>query len=303
MKKLLLIINPNSGKGISDKIINKAIQNFEKTGYKINKVYTEKDESTYETIKEQASNTDLIVCCGGDGTLNEIVNAIMKLNIKVKLEFIPLGTMNDYAKTLKISKKLLSSSDKKVIPVDIGKFNEKYFNYVAAFGAFTQVSYKTPQFLKKIFGKFAYFIIAIKYLFKIKSYEINLTLENETIEGKYIYCSISNSESVAGFKWFKNEKFSLADGKFELLLIRKPNNPIQFFKTLILLIAKKYKEPYFIYKQISDIKIQTKEEIRWTLDGEKSEKTKEVELKNIPKRIEYVVPYKFNKINKVKKVE
>lgn len=294
-KGLLLIINPNSGKGNLDKKISEVVHKFEGIGYIVNKVYAKEEHSAYNIIKKYMTKTDLIVCCGGDGTLNEIVNVIVKLNLKVKLSFIPIGTMNDYGKTLGISKKQLFSqkhyTEMKVIPVDIGKFNEKCFNYVAAFGAFTEVSYKTPQYLKRIVGKFAYFIVAIKYLFKIKSYPMNLNIEGNDLEGEFLYGSISNSESIAGFKWFKKAEIKLNDGKFELLLVRKPKHIMQVFKILVLLLTKQYKEPYFVYRQVSSISIKTKEEIKWTLDGEEGEKTKEVEVQNIQKRMEYAILY------------
>lgn len=295
-KSLLLIINPNSGKGNIDKKIDKIVRNFEKMGYMINKIYTKENDLILDSIKEELMKMELIVSCGGDGTLNEIVNAIVKLNLKVKLSFIPFGTMNDYAKTLEISRKKLESiesdDDIKIFSIDIGRFNKKYFNYVAACGAFTKVSYQTPQKLKKILGKFAYFISSIKYLFKLRVYDMRLSFEKTEIEGQFIYGSISNSKSIAGFKWFKKEKIYLDDGKFEVLFVRKPENVMQILKTLNCLIIKKYKEPYFVYKQVSNIKIRTKEEIEWTLDGENGGKTKEVEVQNIQKRIEYVIPSK-----------
>lgn len=295
-KSILLIINPNSGKGNMDKKINRIVQNFKKMGYMVNKIYTKENGLILDDIKEKLIKMDLIISCGGDGTLNEIVNAIIKLNLKVKLSFIPFGTMNDYAKTLKISEKNLESiesdEDMRIVPIDIGRFNERYFNYVAAFGAFTKVSYQTPQKLKKILGKFAYFISSIKYLFKLRVYDMSLSFEETEIEGQFIYGSVSNSKSIAGFKWFKKEEVYLDDGKFEVLFVRKPENIIHLLKTLKCLIIKKYKQPYFVYKQVSNVKIRTKEEIEWTLDGENGGKTKEVEVQNIPKRIEYAIPSK-----------
>ena len=165
-KNLLLIINPNSGKGNVPKKINKIIYNFEKLNYKINTIYTEKNVSILEKSHKYLEKADLIVCCGGDGTLNETISMMIKLNITTKLTFVPLGTMNDFSKTLNISKRQLFSMKKdkelKPVKVDIGIFNERYFNYIAAFGAFTEVAYETPQKLKNIFGKLAYFGVAIK---------------------------------------------------------------------------------------------------------------------------------------------
>ena len=294
-KNLLLIINPNSGKGNVTKKINKIIYNFEKLNYKINTIYTEKNVSILEKSHKYLEKADLIVCCGGDGTLNETISMMIKLNITTKLTFVPLGTMNDFSKTLNISKRQLFSMKKdkelKPVKVDIGIFNERYFNYIAAFGAFTEVAYETPQKLKNIFGKLAYFGVAIKYLFKIKSYEAEIEFDGKKEKGKFLYGGISNSESIGGFKWYKKVDFRLDDGKLEMILIKKPKNVIQFFKVLILMLRKKYIEPYFIYSQVKNVKINFKAAVKWTLDGEGIEKTKEVEINNISKAIEYVVPY------------
>lgn len=301
-KNLLLIINPNSGKGNTQKKIIKLIKNFENMKYAINTVYTEKDKSILEKIEKYLDKTDLIVCCGGDGTLNETINIMMNLNIRTKLSFVPLGTMNDFSKTMNISKKQLFSvkgdKDLKIIVSDIGNFNGKYFNYVAAFGAFTEVSYEAPQKLKRIFGKVGYFIVAIKYLFKIRAYDVTVEFDNSKVEGQFLYGGVTNSKSVGGLNWYRKKDIKLDDGKFEMLLIRKPKNMVQFIKTLILLLAKKYKEPYFVYSRVRNVKFNFKEEVKWTLDGEGAGKAKLVEIHNINKRIEYAIPYNKEKIVK-----
>jgi YegS/Rv2252/BmrU family lipid kinase len=297
-RKLLLIVNPNSGKGNISKKINKLIQNFEKLEYTIDTIYTKKGSPILEDVQEHLCGIDLIVCCGGDGTLNETINIILKLNITVKLSFIPLGTMNDFSRTIKISKKQIYYFKKnkklKIISSDIGIFNDKYFNYVAAFGAFTKVAYDTPQKLKNLFGKIAYFIQAIRELFKIKPYKAKVQFNGKEIEEEFLYGGISNSRFVGGFKWYNKKDVELDDGQFELLLIKNPKNMIQFMKTLILLLVKKYKEPYFIFEKVSNIKFTMLEDVIWTIDGEKIGKTKVVEIQNINKRIEYVIPCNKN---------
>lgn len=298
-RKLLLIINPNSGKGNISKKVNKLIQNFEKMEYTIDTVYTEKEQSILESVQKDLTGIDLIVCCGGDGTLNETINMIIKSDIKTKLGFVPLGTMNDFSRTMHISKKQIYSSKKeknlKIKALDTGKFNSKYFNYVAAFGAFTEVAYDTPQKLKNIFGKIAYFMRAIIELFKIKPYKARVNFNKKEIEGEFIYGGVSNSRFIGGIKWYNKKDVKLDDGKFELLLIKNPKNMIQLVKTLILLLVKNYKEPYFIFEKVSNIKFTMLEDVNWTIDGEGIGKTKVVEIQNINKRIEYVVPYNKNR--------
>jgi len=266
-KKLLLIINPNAGKGNIKKKLPIITQNFEKIGYKINLIYTKINYSPKQILQEHGTDVDLLVCCGGDGTLNESINAIIDLNLHLKISFIPLGTMNDFAKTIGVlAKNIYSFNNYENIYSDVGKFNEKYFNYVAAFGAFTKVSYSTPQSFKKILGKFAYFLVAIKHLLKIRSYKIKVRFDDEEIEDKFIYGAISNSKSVAGIEWFNKTGVKLDDGKFEMILIKKPKNILQVIKIGLSVLTKKYDEKCFIYSQVKNVEFQTEEKLEWTLD-------------------------------------
>lgn len=296
---ILFIINPNSGKGNVKRKIEKLMANFQEMGYFINAIYTEKDRSILERAHQYLKTTDIIVCCGGDGTLNETINMLMNLDMKIKLSFIPLGTMNDFSKTMKLSKKEIFSKkgnkSLKFVTSDIGKFNDKYFNYVAAFGAFTEVSYATPQKLKNIFGKVAYFLRAGRALFKIKAYDIKVEFDENVEMGKFLYGSISNSRFVGGIKWYRKNEVILNDGKFEMLLIRKPKNILHLMKILICLLKKKYDDPYFVYEKVKSVKFTMKENVKWTIDGEDVGETKEVEIQNVYKRIEYVIPYNKSK--------
>ena len=179
--------------------------------------------------------------------------------------------MNDFAKTIKLSTKktfLAKNIDEgTIIPSDIGKLNNSYFNYVVAFGAFTAVSYVTSQKLKKEFGKLAYFIVAVKYLNKIRGYEITIEAENRKVRDEFIFGSISNSKSVGGFEWYKRSGVSINDGNFEMLFIRKPKNLFGYIKTLFAILFKKHhKKQYFEYFKTDKIKITSKIGIPLTVD-------------------------------------
>lgn len=229
------------------------------------------------------------------GTLNELINAVMKWEKKPQIGFIPLGTMNDFARTIKLSTKktfLAKNIDEgNIIPSDIGTFNDIYFNYVAAFGAFTAVSYVTSQKLKRKFGKLAYFIVAIKYLNKIRGYEIIIETDNEKVTDEFIFGSVSNSKSVGGFEWFKRSGVKINDGEFEALFIRKPQGIIGYIKTIFAILFKQHhKKKYFEYYKTDKIKIISKTGIPWTIDGEFGGRRKEVEINNINKAIEYIIP-------------
>lgn len=178
--------------------------------------------------------------------------------------------MNDFARTIRMStnKVFLSKhiNETRLIKSDIGSFNDVYFNYVAAFGAFTAVPYVTPHKLKKVFGKIAYFIVGAIYLGKIRSYDVKIKVNGKEYNDKIIYGSVSNSKSIGGFKWFKRKGVKINDGKFEVLFIKRPKNIIGWIKTLFLLAVKKHKKKYFYYFQTDKIEIESKQKLTWTLD-------------------------------------
>lgn len=270
-KNMLLIVNPKAGKGTINKKLPKIIKIFVKRGYKVTTEYTKTDYKPSDILKRYHRNWDLIVCCGGDGTLNELINAVMELDKKPQIGFIPLGTMNDFAKTIKLSTKktfLAKNINKGTIIVsDVGKFNDSYFNYVAAFGAFTPVSYVTTHNLKRKFGKIAYFIVAIKYLNKVRPYKITLETEGKTITDNFIFGSISNSKSIGGFEWFKRSGVKIDDGKFEMLFVKKPKGFLGYVKTVFAILFKQHsKDKYFEYYQTDKIKLTSEIGIPWTVD-------------------------------------
>ncbi len=179
--------------------------------------------------------------------------------------------MNDFARTIKLStrKTFLSKNidEGTIIPSDIGKFNDVYFNYVVAFGAFTPVSYVTTQKLKRKFGKLAYFIVGIKYLNKIRGYKITIETEKESVTDEFIFGSISNSKSIGGFEWFKRSGVKINDGEFEMLFIKKPKSFLGYIKTIFAILFKKHdKKEYFEYYQTDKIKITSEVGIPWTMD-------------------------------------
>lgn len=270
-KNMLLIVNPKAGKGTIRKKLPKIIKNFEKKGYDTKTVYTKVDYKPSNILKDNNKEWDLIVCCGGDGTLNELINAVMKFKKRPQIGFIPLGTMNDFARTIRLSTKktFLSKNidEGNIIASDIGTFNDIYFNYVAAFGAFTAVSYVTSQKLKRRFGKVAYFLVAMKYINKMRGYKVTLETDNSTVTDEFIFGSISNSKSVGGFEWFRRSGVKINDGEFEMLFIKKPHSIWQYVKTIFAILFKQHhKKQYFEYYQTNKIRIKSSMSIPWTID-------------------------------------
>ncbi len=179
--------------------------------------------------------------------------------------------MNDFARTIKLSTRktfLAKNIDEgTIIPSDIGKINNSYFNYVVAFGAFTPVSYVTSQKLKKRFGKFAYFIVATRYINRIRGYKVTIEAEGKKVTDEFIFGSISNSKSIGGFEWFKKSGVKINDGEFEMLFIKKPKNFAGYIKTIVSILFKQHqKKKYFEYFQTDKIKITSDIGIPWTID-------------------------------------
>lgn len=292
--QVLLIVNPNAGRGKVQRRIPEIKEDLIKTGYDVDIINTKKNFSAKDIIKKYDKKPDIVICCGGDGTVNDLVSSVMNLEDRPKISFIPLGTINDFARTIGLSRKkyfmqgiFKNYSEKKS---DIGKINEKYFTYVAAFGAFTAVSYVTSQRLKKCLGKLAYFIVGIKYFFKIRSYKVKLGIDGEKIEKECIYGSVSNSKSIGGFQWFRKRDIAIDDGKFEILLINKPKYKIQYISIAFDMLFRRYQSKNFFYKQGSKIEITSEKSLAWTVDGEFGGRTKDAKISNCKEAVTFVVP-------------
>ena len=293
--KVLTIINPTSGKGNIANYANEIKHNLEKQNMEVNMQLTKKGYNAKKIILDNIEGQDLILICGGDGTFNEAVSAIMETGVQISIAYIPLGTTNDLARSLNmtikdisITKKLLESKAK---VLDIGKFNEdRYFTYIAAFGVMTDVAYKTSQKAKNKYGKIAYYMKAIKELIKIPTYKVKIKFDEEEIEGDFIYGGISNSMSIAGFKWFNEEDVDLSDGKFEAIFIRKPKKLSGYFRLINDFRHKDYMvNRDFVYFKASNIQIQTDKNVAWTIDGEYAGDMNFVEIENINKAIELAI--------------
>ena len=293
--KVLTIINPTSGKGNIANYANEIKHNLEKQDMEVSMQLTKEGYNAKKIILDNIEGQDLILICGGDGTFNEAVSAIMESGVQVSIAYIPLGTTNDLARSLNmpikdisITRKLLESKAK---VLDIGKFNEnRYFTYIAAFGIMTDVSYKTSQKEKNKFGKLAYYMKAIKELIKIPTYKVKIKFDEEELEGEFIYGGISNSMSIAGFRWFNEEDIDLSDGKFEAIFIRKPKKLSGYFRLLNDFRHKDYMvNRDFVYFKASNIQIQTDKNVAWTIDGEYAGDMNFAEIKNINKAIELAI--------------
>ncbi len=289
MKKLLFVFNPHAGKGHIRENLCAIIDIFTAGGYEVLAYATQAQGDGYEKILEIGKNYDLIVCSGGDGTLSESVSALMKLReedseLMIPLGYIPAGSTNDFANSLGISKKMLQAADDimqgEYYDCDIGQFNDKYYVYVAGFGAFTDVSYETSQTMKNRFGHAAYIAEALKRLPKISGQNVTVVHDDEVVTGNFILGLVSNSRSIGGMKKLISKDVAFDDGLFEVVLAKTPKNALELNSLIGNAAMNKLTDKNFVTFKASNIIFKSENEIPWTLDGESGGIHKEVTIKN-----------------------
>lgn len=271
-KKLLFIYNAHAGKGrIRNKLVD-ILEIFVRKGYDVTVSPTLQRGDAVRVAEEKCSEFELLVCSGGDGTLDEVVNGVMKAGSHVPIGYIPAGSTNDYGNSLGLPKHMQSAAriavGNEVCKCDVGKLGESIFVYVAAFGAFTEVSYATPQEIKNVFGHAAYIIEGMKKLHTIRAYHMKVTANGETMEDDFIYGMVTNSVSIGGFKNNTSANVVLDDGLFEVTLIKNPKNPIELQNIVASLLIEEFDSKYMYAFKVSEITFEAESEIPWTLDGE-----------------------------------
>lgn len=292
-KRLLFVYNPCSGKAQIKNQLSDIVDTMVKAGYEVTIYPTQCAGDARVKIETETENYDLIVCSGGDGTLDEVVTGMMHCRTEKTLGYIPAGSTNDFAASLGIPKDMVKAAETAVrgepFPCDIGVFNEDYFVYVAAFGLFTEVSYKTSQEWKNVLGHAAYILEGARCLHDIPSFMMQVEYNHMRIQDEFIYGMITNSTSVGGFKGMTGKDVLLDDGLFEVTLIKKPKNPIELNEIIASLINL-VDDTDMIYSFKTDrVKFTSGREIPWTLDGEFGGKHKEVEAKNLKQAVSIMV--------------
>ena len=295
-KKLLFIFNPCSGKGQIKNKLMEVIDIMVKAGYEVTVHSTQDREDAMQKVKSEAKNYDLVICSGGDGTLDEAVTGMMQSEKKVPLGYIPAGSTNYFANSLKIPKDIVKAAHVAVegrkFPVDVGYFNGDSFIYIAAFGLFTDVSYQTSQELKNVLGHAAYILEGAKRLHNITSYKMRVEYDGNIIEDEFAYGMITNSVSVGGFKKLTGKNVLLDDGLFEVTLIRMPKNPVEWNEILSCLANLKDDSDLIYTFKTDCVKFLPEDVIPWTLDGEFGGEHKNVIVKNVHQALEIMVKNK-----------
>jgi YegS/Rv2252/BmrU family lipid kinase len=274
-KKIFFVFNPISGKAAITARIGEIVDIFTKQGYILTTYPTQACLDCKKRVHEACKHDyAMILCSGGDGTLNEAIHGVMDSEHKIPIGYIPTGTTNDFARSLGIPRRILNAAKwlahGKPHKFDIGTFNDRYFTYVAAFGAFTDVPYETSQAVKSIFGHAAYVFEGMGRLNKIKTYRVIVEHDDGIIEDDFVYGMVTNSSSVGGLLSQKN--VVLDDGLFEVTLVKMPSNAGEvhnIFSSLFNFASEKSNDNVVSFTTSKIIVTSsTNEKISWTIDGE-----------------------------------
>ncbi len=299
MPNLLLIINPKSGKNKPSGFFESVRRSLDYSGWKVTVKYTEHRDHATE-LAQSCDGFERVVCIGGDGTLNEVINGLMTLDKRPQLGYVPAGSTNDFAMGIGLPKSTSRSSrlagSYNVSPIDVGAFTDdsgktRYFSYVASFGMFTKVSYSTNQNIKNIFGHMAYIFEGVKTVADLNNYKpfkMRIQTENSTIEQEYIFGAVTNSTSLGGLVKLDKNNVHVNDGVFEMLLIRKPKNLIDLSDTVGQLLNHKYRADRIIFSHTDHVVMSTEEPLDWTLDGEYAGKLSHAEIRVLPGALDFV---------------
>jgi len=292
MKNCLLIVNPYSGKlKIQNELLD-IIKLLNENDYSVEVQITLSHNHARE-VASKIINKNLVICSGGDGTLNQVVSGLMDANINIPLGYIPSGSTNDYANTLGLSFDLKEAT-RNIINgneylVDVGKFGDsEYFNYVASFGLFTAASYNTPQSVKNIFGNIAYLFNGLADLANYNPIHIEGKANEEIFEGDYILGLVLNTTSVGGILKVNNIDVDLSDGLFEVVLIKNPKDFMESNKIVEGILNCDFSDPIFTFIKTNEIEFRFNTSISWSLDGEEKKTERSIKIKNIQRRIRFI---------------
>ena len=289
-KKMLFVYNPKAGKAqIKNKLLD-ILNIFAAAGYEMTVCPTQKRGDAIQIVQNRKKGYDLVVCSGGDGTLDEVVTGMMRSRFRTPIGYIPAGSTNDFGGSLSLPKNMLKAAKIVVdgcdFPCDVGAFNKDVFVYIAAFGLFTEVSYETDQEIKNVLGHMAYLLEGMKSLSNIRSYPIKVTYDDQVIEDDFIFGMVTNSSSVGGFKHITGKNVELNDGVFEVTLIKRPKNPMELNNVVVSLLNRDIDSDAMYCFKTTALTIESEEEMAWTRDGEYGGIHKRVEIQNLCKEID-----------------
>jgi YegS/Rv2252/BmrU family lipid kinase len=286
MKKLLFVMNPRAGQRKANRHLAEILAIFNRAGYRVDTYMTAGPGDGVQVVTRRAAEVDLVVCCGGDGTFNETVTGMLQSDIQVPIGYIPAGSTNDFAASLHLPTNPVKAAQAIVegqpMTYDVGRFGQRYFAYVASFGAFTRASYATPQSIKNALGHTAYILEGITELPQIHKTHVRLELDGgRVVEDDFIFGAISNSTSVGGVLTLDPKQVDMRDGLFELLLVRAPRDLAELGECIKALRTHQYNCRMITFLSASSVAVTADPHMCWTLDGEKEAGHHRVQVENL----------------------
>ena len=273
MKNLLFVMNPYAGMRKANRYLADILALFNRAGYTVVTHMTAGPGDATDAVARLASAMDLVVCCGGDGTLNETINGLLACGQNIPIGYIPAGSTNDFATSLHLPAEPLKAAEAILegVPTasDVGDFGGRRFSYVASFGAFTKSSYSTPQNVKNALGHTAYVLSGIQEISQLRTTHMRLEVDDEVIEDDFLYGMVCNTYSVAGMMALSANRVVMDDGLFEVVLVRKSVKIPDLLSALLSLANDRPLETDSVLSfEASSLTIISEKPIPWTVDGE-----------------------------------
>lgn len=286
-KKMFFVYNPKAGKAQIRTKLSDVLNVFAVAGYEMTVLPTQKRDDARLAVANRSRDYDLVVCSGGDGTLNETVTGMIQSGFMTPIGYVPAGSTNDFGGSLALPKNVVRAAetivDGRDFLCDVGSFNRDVFVYIAAFGLFTDVSYETPQDVKNVLGHTAYILEGMKRIANARSFKMKVCYEGKEVRGDFLFGMITNSVSVGGFKNITGKNVQLDDGLFEVTLIKRPKNPVDLNNIMVALLNRDADTDALYSFRTAELTLESTEPVKWTLDGENGGSHRKVRIRNVCK--------------------
>ena len=285
MKKMLFIMNPVAGQKKANKFLSDILLLFSQAGYEIITFMTSGSGSAAQAVQTWGPEVDLIVCCGGDGTMSETVTGLLRSGLQTPIGYIPAGTTNDFASSLHLSGNIMQAArdilEGEPVTYDVGRFGDRYFSYVASFGAFTKASYLMPQNIKNALGHAAYVLGGISEISQIHTEHIRMEIDAQVVEDDFLFGAICNSTSIGGILSLDPKQVDMGDGLFEVLLVRSARNVEEIAECIRAVQSQVYNCAMITFRSAKKVTVYANPDMPWTLDGEREDGHEMVEVENV----------------------